>query len=136
MLSIGVGLYLVSGLSATVRCEISALESHATDVAGVLSSYAFTVAGFLATIATFLYTLSDRPYFQLYRRRGSFGDLMFMHGLTMLVLAVLFFVSVFLHSRPELMRIAVVLSAVSLGQLSLITFISYKLSSRTAEATK
>ncbi len=129
---IGAALYWLSSL-VPVRQGFLALERHAEAIASVYSGYAFTVAGFLATIATFLYTLGGKPYFELYRRRGHFGDLMLFHGLTMLVLASLFVVSILMHITPSLVRLASVLTALSLFQLTVLTLISYTLSNRSQE---
>jgi hypothetical protein len=100
------------------------------EVASVLSSYAFTVAGFLATIVTFLYTLGDRPFFELYKKRGSFGDFMFVCFLELFLLGALFVVSLALLAFGELMRLSLTLCLLSLLHLVVLIFISFNLSRR------
>ena len=102
------------------------------EVAAVVSSYSFTVAGFLATIVTFLYTLGDRPYFELYKKRGSFGDFMFVCFLEMFLLGSLFVVSLALLAFSDMLRLALTLCFLSLFHLALLIFISFNLSRRSA----
>ncbi len=128
-LLIGLGIYNLIWLQV-LNDVIRSLEGCSKEIAGILSSYAFTIAGFLATIATFLFTLGDRPYFELYRRRGSFGDLMFLHAMEMIILGSLFICSISLVAFPSLIRLALTLSIVSLLHLTFLTFISYNLSKR------
>ena len=98
----------------------------------MVSSYSFTVAGFLATIVTFLYTLGDRPYFELYKKRGSFGDFMFVCFLEMFLLGSLFVVSLALLAFSDMLRLALTLCFLSLFHLALLIFISFNLSRRSA----
>lgn len=109
------------------------ISAGSKEIAAILSSYAFTVGGFLATIVTFLYTLGDRPYFKLYKGRGSFGDLGFVHAIEFLLLGALFVVSVGVVVFPDLMRLALCLAIVSLMNLTLLIFISFNLSKRSNE---
>lgn len=131
-LLIGASIYAAGSLRGPAHL-LAELTPHAKDVAQILSGYAFTVAGFLATIATFLFTLGDKPYFQLYQRRGSFNDLMFLHGLALLVLAAVFICSLLLFAKPELLRFTLSLTFLSIVQLSLLTMVSYTLSKRSNE---
>ena len=108
------------------------MSVNAKEIASVLSSYAFTVAGFLATIVTFLYTMGDRPYFNLYKHRGSFGDLMFVHFVELFLLGSLFVVSTALVAFSDLMRLALTLCLLSLGHLAILIFISFNLSKRSS----
>ncbi len=87
---IGTAVYLAT-LIPRVDHAIKALASlHLEAVGNVLGSYAFTIAGFLSVTATFLYTLSDKPYFKLYNKRGNFADLMFLHAMAFVILAAIF----------------------------------------------
>lgn len=128
-LLIGVSIYALGSIPVIARTIVS-LETHNDSIANILSGYAFTVAGFLATIATFLFTFGDRPYFQLYKRRGSFGELMFLHGLALVVLGSIFAISLLLLASPAVLRLALTLTVLSLLQLTFLTFISYSLSRR------
>lgn len=128
-LLIGAIIYAASSLRGPAQV-VGELMPHAKDVAQILSGYAFTVAGFLATIATFLFTLGEKPYFRLYQRRGSFTDLMFLHALALIVLAALFICSILLFARPELLRVTLTLTLLSIVQLFFLTMISYTLSKR------
>jgi hypothetical protein len=120
------------GLTDIPRIErgIVKLAPHAEAVGGVLASYAFTIAGFLSVTATFLYTLGDKPFFRLYSRRGSFGDLMFIHALAFIVLAAIFAVSIVVLVSPRFLSWAIGLTAFSVVQLGALTLISYLLTSR------
>lgn len=129
MLLIGLICYSLT-LWAPVDYMLCQLNAYRSEIASILSGYAFTIAGFIATIAAFLFTLGDRPYFQFYRRRGSFGDLMYLHGLTLLTQGVVFIFSILLLARPSLLRWSLVLTAMSMAQISLLTFVSYRLSKR------
>lgn len=129
----GSAIYGLSSLPAASTAIVS-LESHSESIASIVSSYAFTIGGFLATIATFLFALADRPYFQFYKRRGSFGDLMFFHGLVLLVLCLLFVLSLFLLSWPCLLRVILALTGLSVLQLVVLTYISYNLTHRSQES--
>lgn len=103
-------------------------------MASILSSYAFTIAGFLAAIVTFLYTLGERPYFKLYRNRGSFADLMFVHFFHLALLGLLFITAIGLVVYPQLMRLALTLSLLSLLHLAVLIFISFNLAKRSNDA--
>jgi small-conductance mechanosensitive channel len=102
--------------------------------AGILSSYAFTVGGFLSTICAFLLGMLDYPLMRVYRGRGYFGVLILFHGLTMAVLAALFVVSIGLLVKAEWLDLAAVLTFVSLCQFALITAISVRLTLRAQNA--
>jgi hypothetical protein len=125
----GVIIWGLSKLPISARF-ITRLEPHISELSSILSSYAFTVAGFLATIATFLFTLGDKPYFKLYKRRGNFGDLMFLHALNLLVLGGVFICSILLFAEPELLRFTLVLTGLSIVQLFSLTLASYGLTKR------
>lgn len=126
---IGASIYAASNLGGPAQL-VGQLVPHAKDVAQILSGYAFTVAGFLATIATFLFTLGEKPYFRLYQRRGSFSDLMFLHALALIVLGAVFVCSILLFARPALLRLTLTLTLLSIVQLFFLTMISYTLSKR------
>lgn len=128
-LLIGGAIWGISSLPIPL-CLLAALQGHISEISSILSSYAFTVAGFLATIATFLFTLGDKPYFQIYKRRGNFGDLMFLHALSLLVLGAVFVFSVLLFARPNLLRLTLVLTTLSIAQLFVLTLASYGLTKR------
>lgn len=106
------------------------LEPYKETVSSVLSSYSFTVAGFLATIATFIYAFNGKPFFELYRRRGSFNDLVFFHVLLLINLICIFVFSLVLLAYPSLIRITLILTILSLGMLLFLTIIYYNLSTR------
>ena len=132
---IGFGVYALT-LIPRVDHGIEKLVPHHVEAVGnVLASYAFTIAGFLSVTATFLYTMSDKPYFRLYTRRGNFGDLMFFHALAFLVLATIFVMSLATLIAPRFMHLTLALTAFSLVQLCGLTFISYMLTTRTQEDT-
>jgi hypothetical protein len=122
-------IYLLSSLPAASKLTTD-LQSHVSELSSILTGYAFTVAGFLATIATFLFTLGDKPYFQFYKRRGSFGDLMFLHALSLAVLAGVFVFAIVILANSDLLRLTLVLTILSLIQLFMLTMVSYNLSKR------
>ena len=128
-LIIGAIIWGLSSLPISLHV-VTRLQTNISDVSSILSSYAFTVAGFLATIATFLFTLGDKPYFQFYKRRGNFGDLMFLHALNLFVLGAVFIFSILLFAKPELLRFTLVLAGLSIVQLFLLTLASYGLTKR------
>lgn len=103
---------------------------HIEAVANTGSSYAFTVAGFLATIATFLFTLGDKPYFKYYRSQGSFGDLVFLHALVLVLLFAVFLLSILMLAVPTLLRSMLAVMFVSLVDLAVLTLVSYGLTRR------
>jgi len=105
-------------------------KDHIEAISSTGSSYAFTVAGFLATIATFLFTLGDKPYFKYYRAQGSFGDLVFLHALVLVLLFVVFVLSILMLAVPALIRSMLAVMLVSLVDLALLTFVSYGLTRR------
>ena len=131
MIAIGMTAYIV-GSHTNVSVHIAKLHPQITSAAGILSSYSFTVAGFLATISTFLFTLGDKPFFKFFKnsKSSSFGTLMFIHLLTFVSLGILFIVSLFLTAYPKMLTLALSLTVLTLCQLFLITTISYKLTSR------
>lgn len=126
---IGGVIYVLMGLKP-IECVTVNLEPHIQAISSILSGYAFTVAGFMATISTFLFALGDKPYFKLYKRRGNFKDLMLLHGFAILILAMVFVLSIFLLAYPELLRVTFALTSMSLLLLLLITIISYRLAHR------
>lgn len=129
ILGIGVIIYLALRLAPLEGVFDAMARQHAA-IAAVLAGFAFTIAGFLATIATFLFTLADRPYFKVYRSRGSFGDLMFMHLITLVTLAALFCFSLVLIAFPQIMVVALTLTLLGLLELTVLTFASYHLTRR------
>lgn len=128
-LTIGALIYLATLIPKVDRLVVK-LSPHAEAIGNVLSSYSFTVAGFLSVVATFLYTLGDKPYFKAYSKRGNFGDLMLLHALALVVLAGIFSLSIVMLVKPELLRLSLALTALSLLQLGGLTLISYTLTTR------
>ena len=114
---------------------IDLLSAHTDRWVGIVSSYSFTVAGFLATISTFLFTLSDRPFFKIFKEgeSKSFGTLMFIHLVTLVTLALLFILSILVTIYPFLTRIVVTLTVFTLFQFIGIALISFRLTSRAHE---
>lgn len=134
MLSIGAAVYLLT-MWCPVAKAIDLLTKHTDQWVGIVSSYSFTVAGFLATISTFLFTLSDRPFFKLFKKgeSKSFATLMFIHLITFVTLASLFLLSIFVTIYPCFTRMVITLTALTLFQFTGIALISFRLTSRAHE---
>lgn len=131
MLIIGGIFYTVMTLTPLVQI-VNELGSHTDTLSGILSGYAFTVAGFLATISTFLFTLHDKPFFQFFKssKSRSFGTLMFIHLVSLVTLGMVFICSLLIVAYKCLIGLTLALTLTSLFQLLLITFISYNLTHR------
>ena len=116
---------------------VSQLSPHADTLSGILSGYAFTVAGFLATISTFLFTLHDKPFFQFFKscKSRSFGTLMFIHLVSLVTLGMVFICSLLIVAYDCLIGLTLALTLTSLFQLLFITFISYNLTERANSGT-
>lgn len=108
------------------------LCGHSEALASVLSSYSFTVAGFLATIATFLFTLGGKSYFEHYKRRGSFDDLVHAHVATFVMLAAVFVLSLLVLAHPSATLVKLLVSATggSFLLLCVLTVSAYNLARR------
>lgn len=107
---------------------------HSESLSSVLSSYSFTVAGFLATIATFVLALGGKSYFEHYKRRGSFDDLVMTHVLTLAMLGAVFVLSVFILAHPSALSVKLLISAAggSFLLLCLLTVSAYNLARRSS----
>ena len=133
-------LVLGSICYGVLSCDFSAplLEKfcvHTGELSSILSGYAFTVAGFLATIATFLFTLGGRAYFEYYKKRGSFDDLVFTHVVTLMWLAIVFCASIAIVAYPLPWLVNILLSS-TLVSLALIIFLTHCAYNLTRNATE
>lgn len=128
-LSFGVILYLLSGLGC-LQYLFDTLEGKLETVSSILSSYSFTVAGFLATIATFLVALRGKSYFDFYRSRGSLGHFVFFHVLMLLWLLAIFVLSFLILAYPDLLRLALSITALSFFKLTFLCIGYYIVSDR------
>lgn len=128
-LSIGAGLYLLSSLDC-LQYLFDTLEGKVETVSSVLSSYSFTVAGFLATIATFLVALRGKTYFDFYRSRGSLGHFVFFHVLMLLWLLAIFVLSLLILAYPSLLRITLSITVLSFIKLALLCLGYYVVADR------
>ena len=128
-----IGLICYAAMTWTPLSKpIQSLVPHAGTLSGILSGYAFTVAGFLATISTFLFTLHDKPFFRFFKKgpRRSFETLMVIHFISFLTLGSVFIFSLLMVAFTNLITLTLSLTITSLTQLLLITLISYRLTSR------
>lgn len=132
MLLLGILIGLSLSHVPVLAQGVAALISHSPEIASILASYAFTVAGFLATIVTFLFSFQDQSYFRHSQKTGYFRILMFQHLLAMLVLLVLFGMSLALLAYPSMLKVVLSITAVSLAQLALIIISSYGLIERSS----
>ena len=135
MAAIGATVYFLTKWIPVAEKAIDLLTNHTDNWVGIVSSYAFTVAGFLATISTFLFTLSDRPFFKIFKdgESRSFATLMFIHLVTLTTLAILFILSILVTIYPFLTRAAITLTVLTLFQFTGIALISFRLTSRAHE---
>lgn len=136
MLAIGVTFYTLM-TKTSISQQLDKLIPHAETISSILSGYAFTVAGFLATISTFLFTLHEKPYFKFFKKgpNKSFGTLMFIHLVSLITLGFVFVSSLLIVAFADLIPLTLSLTLTSLIQLLLITFISYNLTERANSGT-
>jgi hypothetical protein len=101
------------------------LYQEKTTISQIYSSFAFTTLGFLATIITFLFGLSERAFFRGYLHHGHFGNLLVIYFTTMTSLIFTFFTSILcIYSRLwfDLASMGVLLNILQLGVLCIIGF--------------
>lgn len=86
-------------------CEFSG------EIASILSGYAFTVAGFLLTMATVILAFLDKPYFKHYKKNGSLDNLTFSHIIAFAWLGLIFLGSLVVVAYPFPWLICFLISA-------------------------
>ena len=96
-------------------------------LAQILSSFSFTLMGFLATILTVLFTFQDSPFRRAYARHNYLSDLVFFCLLIIFTLLCTFSLSVLLSAFPGVICWLFSLVTLNIFQITVISAIAYNL---------
>lgn len=126
-LLLGLTVFLLIGWVDRSFSFLPEVQAKRETISPVVASFAFTTFGFLATIITILFGLSDRAYFIHYEREGLLSHLLFFYLTIILTLFGTFILSLLTVTHPECARLLLTFAAVNICQLILISFIGFNL---------
>ena len=128
--ALGIGIFQLLELLEQKYGFLYQLSVHKEAVAQILASFAFTPLGFLATIITFLFGLSEKPFFRSYIHHGHMANFLFAYFLIMASLFVTFVTSVgSVYSRP-LLDVSISAGLLNVCQLLFISFVGFNVTKR------
>lgn len=110
------------------------IEDQLSVFSSTVASFAFTAAGVLVAVVTFLLGLSDREFMKYYRRTNNTGSLMLIILVTVLTLFATFFSSLGLLAYPGLFHAVLASLILNLLQLAFILLIAFNLTRRSLES--